>query len=518
MTKWPFAPSPGSGRYVAAVLAASLIPLALAPYPPLQDLPDWAFQARIWNDIANNASGLAAHYDLVGLPVPNSVVTLAMAYLARCVGYVWAAKLLAIFTAIFFALAFVGFVRAARRDYAPGVELLGAFFAVGHFFWMGFLNFQLGLAVAFCVLADVLNGRGAPIPHRPLRMAIGLVACWFCHFLAFAGLLVTLAGLVFDRHRIRPGAYARLALAALPSLVLLAWYASARSGDFFVGYRYANPVKWLWYKIGPFAVATGFYPVTSPGTQAVVAAVNAVATLALGAIVLAALVRLVRGRSPLRFASLALIAVGLVAPTRFFEVIRPGERWLFFGVLMALAAAPGFDWSPRWTRRAAMALIAVSLLNGAQAMGAGFAVRRYVDAVERTVPPGATMLVVSDSHFHFREERPWGEKARDPFSWPNWVSALKFAPNWTRVRDGGYAPELFPSGLVRPRPRDLPPLGGLTGLGDAAATAPYDAIVASGLGPNLRAIESAARESFGVASRGRDFVVLTRSVVAPPAP
>ncbi|MCC6158326.1 MAG: hypothetical protein IT350_09755 [Deltaproteobacteria bacterium] len=515
MTKWPFAPSPGSGRYVAAVLAASLVPLALAPFPPLQDLPDWAFQARIWNDIGRDASGLAAHYEIVGLPVPNSVVTIAMAYLARCVGYVWAAKSLAMFTAIFFALAFVRFVRASRRDYAPGVELLGAFFAVGHFFWMGFLNFQLGLAVAFCVLADVLNGRGAPIPHRAARTAIGLVACWFCHFLAFAALLVALAGLVFDRHRFRPGAYARLALAALPSLALLVWYASARAGDFFVGYRYANPVKWLWYKIGPFAVATGFYPVTSPGTQWVVAAINVLATLALGAIVLVALVRLVRDRSPLRFAVLALIAVGLVAPTRFFEVIRPGERWLFFGVLLVLAAAPGFDLSPRWTRRTAMALVVVSLLSGVQALGAGFAIRRYVEGIERAVPPGATMLVVSDSHFHFREERPWAEKARDPYSWPNWVSALKFAPNWNRVRSGGYAPELFPSGLVRPRPRDLPPLGGLSGLGEAAATAPYDAIVASGIAPNLRAIESAARANFAAGARGRNFVVLTRANRSP---
>ncbi|MCL4234267.1 MAG: hypothetical protein KJ042_07095 [Deltaproteobacteria bacterium] len=495
------------------MLAASLIPLAFAPFPALQDLPDWAFQARIWNDIGSDAPGLAVHYEVVDLPVPNSVVTVAMAYLARCVGHVGAAKVLAIFTAIFFAWSFVRFVRAARRDYALGIELLGAFFAVGHFFWMGFLNFQLGLAVAFCVLADVLNGRGAPIPHRAARTAIGLVACWFCHFLAFAALLVALAALVFDRHRFRVGAYSRLAVAASPSLALLAWYASARAGDFYVGYRYANPVQWLGDKIGPVAGATGFDPVTTPGTQWGVVAINVVATMALGVIVLVALVRLMRGRSHLRFGVLALVAVGLVAPTRFFEVIRPGERWLFFGVLAALAAAPGFDLPRRWTRPVAIMLVAVSLLNGAQALGAGFAVRRYVEAIDRFVPPGATMLVVSDSHFHFREDRAWSEKAADPFSWPNWVSALKFAPNWNRVRSGGYAPELFPSGLIRPRLRDLPPLGGLAGLGDAAATAPYDAIVASGLAPNLRAIERAALGNFGVATRGRNFVVLTRAPI-----
>lgn len=493
------------------VLAASLLPILLAPYPPLQDLPDWSYQARIWSGLSEPASPFATLYARVGLPVPNSAVTVLLAAMRPWLGDVGAARALAVLAAVLFAAAYVRFVRSWRRDYAPTAELVGAFFAVGHFFWMGYLNFQLGAAVFFIALSWQVDALGSPIPRRFLRTMLALVAAYFCHFLAWTALLVALAGIVWSRHGRDAVAYRRLAACAAPSLLLLAWYALGRSDGWHVGYAYANPLKWLWYKAAPFTFATGFYPVTPKWVQWLVAIVNLKAGLVLAAAVITSAWSLRRLRHPLAAVVVVFLVVGLIGPTRFYEVVRPGERWLFLAVLTIIAVSPRPRWSSPPGRAFVAFLILVSAANGVGAYLAGRETRRLIDDMESASGRSAAILNVADSHFHFRETRSWADKAVDPYSYPNWVNSLKFAPYWYNVRHGGDAPNIFPSGLVRVRDHRYPSNHLLRTLGDPAVVSLFDLLVASGMPDNIDVIRNAAEPVFtGPRLQHRHTLVMSR--------
>ncbi|MBZ0271004.1 hypothetical protein K8I61_03140 [bacterium] len=497
---------------LALILVGSLVPLALTAYPPLQDLPDWAYQARIAADLVSGTGG-AEDFAFVHAPVPNAVATLAMTLLGAAMSPAAAAKTLAVFTAAFFAFAWVRFVRANNDRPAPAAEVLGAFFAVGHFFWMGYLGFQLGVAVLLFSLSLVPNEERAWTARETAIFGALFALAYFCHFLAFGALIVLLFGHVFWRHGFSPRAFVRPLVALSPSALLAIAYAASRAGEFGYWYRYGNVLKWAWYKAGPFAPLGGFYPATPGVLQGTFAFVNALFLFAFFVLTLLLLVRALREFSSPYLPGLAvLLLFGWFGPTRLFEVIRPGERWLYVAVLVLAGTV-------RWRLLARPIagvlsgfLVVCALVNGVTAFHAGLSVRRLVDAVRLSVKGGEPILSVTDSHFHFREERHFLEKAADPYSYPNWVNSHKLAPLWHLAETRPVpVPEMFPSGIIRQREHGLESINTLDALADPAMTKGYGAFVASGLPENLNEIENAARQSFrGPVLRGPRFIVIAR--------
>ncbi|MCZ7587183.1 MAG: hypothetical protein M5R36_29695 [Deltaproteobacteria bacterium] len=224
----------------------------------------------------------------------------------------------------------------------------------------------------------------------------------------------------------RPRRVTPFLLSLTPSLFMAFWYAMDRAGAFVFRYEYGSALHWAWYKAGPFTFAGGFYPVTPEWTQWIVAAANLVLVPLFALLVLAILVKnFGRRASPFLAPALLLIALGLFGPTRFFEVVRPGERLLYIGVLVLLGTTPWTRLFTAFPRRLAGAAVAISLLNGAGAYHAGSVAAELVRTLNVFALPGEPVLMIADRHSGFRRAELEGDRARRPYSYPNWVFALK---------------------------------------------------------------------------------------------
>ncbi|WP_431272085.1 hypothetical protein [Dankookia sp. P2] len=203
----------GLGALAAAVLV-------LAPYPPLQDFPEWAYQGQL---LARLLRGLPVDgVVLATTPVPNSSVQLLLGLLSLAMPAALAARL--------FLLGLVGasvaVALALGRRYQPGAP--GAFAALllvavflNAAFWNGYANFQLGMVLlgAWFLLPEARRARVLPI------MGFGL-AIFFTHamvFFAFCALLGATA--LLDPRRIIP-----TAAGLLPAAVLTGWYVATNAG------------------------------------------------------------------------------------------------------------------------------------------------------------------------------------------------------------------------------------------------------------------------------------------------
>jgi hypothetical protein len=88
------------------------------------------------------------------------------------------------------------------------------------------------------------------------------LATYLSHFLAF-GILGLGSLLICIRAYGRAWRRYLAWLSALaPSLAGLTWYTSQRAGEFWFHYAFHNPLYYTWYQVGPWAVASSYYPLT----------------------------------------------------------------------------------------------------------------------------------------------------------------------------------------------------------------------------------------------------------------
>lgn len=326
----------GLGGLVAAVLL-------LAPYPPLQDFSEWAYQghllARLLQGLPVGAIGLAT------TPVPNSSVQLLLGLLSLAMPAALAARL--------FLLGLLGasvaVALALGRRYQPGAAgpfaalLLVAVF-LNAAFWNGYANFQSGMVLlgAWFLLPEARRAAALVI------MGFGLVI-FFTHamvFFAFCALLGTTA--LLDRRRIPA-----TALGMLPAMLLTGWYIATNAGGNATETGGAGgPAAFLAYKLytfaklGPyhnFVFAEGGDIVTRPAFYWAGVAINlAFAAGLLAALALGLRTAIRSGRlawAPL-LAAAGLLAIFAVLPDLVQNVVNPGERLLLPALLLLLLVLP----------------------------------------------------------------------------------------------------------------------------------------------------------------------------------
>lgn len=193
---------------------ASLIAMG-SQAPAMQDYPDWVYQGVLF------AKAMGGHpavgYALKAYPVPNTFTTLGVGLLVPLVGWASAAKLWIVFVCGALALAAVRLVRALDAP-APTLLLLGPSVLFGVDLWTGNVNFQLGLALLLWGAAFLLENR------RPSVAAAALLAAtFFAHMLPCAATLMLVGALALEQRDWR------WLWVTLPTLLLIAWYAMARS-------------------------------------------------------------------------------------------------------------------------------------------------------------------------------------------------------------------------------------------------------------------------------------------------
>lgn len=491
------------------VLFLAAWPLAV-PVSPLQDQMDWALQAAIMAH--PDSPQWSADYAVDLAPVPNMLGTLVIAALAKVLPVFRAAAVAyALYLALFVA-AFTYLVRGGDRE-RPWAELAGVAYAANHFFLMGFFNFVLGIALLWVALGWLRrHGDNARAPGWAL-FGLCVTLIYLSHFLAFA--ILGLGTLLFAAATYR-GAWRRWlapAAAFAPALACLAWYARAHSSEFLIRFAFHNPLYYIWYKVGPWALASNYYPLTPAPAAWINAAINAVTIMAIGGFfVWAALRRRWDPRDTMAWLAGALLVIGLLTPTRLYELLRPGQRLIFVALLLGFAATR-IPWAAT-RRRYATVVAALAVLLVWNAVWWGQAAGRLTDDAARLdqhVQPGARLLVVADSHFHFRENRPYREKLADPFSYPNSVNPLRYLPYRQVVLRGGYLRELFGTGVIHVRqPKKLPAVNRLWQLDDPDGAGRYTDLVATGLRPNLEAIAQRAAPLFERRHLGENLLIMRR--------
>jgi len=348
------------------ILAAFAVYLMLLPLTthvaPLQDQMDWMLQAKIIADPHNPA--FAHDYAVQWRPVPNLLGTLLIAAASKVLPIFSAAATIYAAYLVWFVFAFVYFVRADGRS-RPLVELLGVLYAPNHFFLMGFFNFALGLACVFFALGWLRRNVARGGPRTWIVFALAALATYLSHFVAFG--ILGLGSLLVCAHAFERAWRRYLAwLAALaPSLAGLAWYASHRAGEFYFQYAFHNPLYYAWYQVGPWAVASSYYPLTPDWAVWINAALNACAIVAIPALAIRAWrKKRLDLSSPWLWVAAILLAIGLAAPTRIYELLRPGQRLIFAAALLIAASSQPRPVSQKTYRLVLLSLLALLFWNG----------------------------------------------------------------------------------------------------------------------------------------------------------
>jgi hypothetical protein len=500
----------GTRNWVLLALGAfvAVWPLA-APVSPLQDQMDWLLQAKI---LANpHLPTWQQNYEVTWRPVPNSLGVLLIGGLARWMSVFRAAALAYAGCLALFVVALVYLLRSDESDH-PLAELLAPLYAANHFFLMGFYNFALGLALTWLALGFFRRHVTAMTPRRWLLLTLLSVAIYLSHFLAFAVYAAGVAflGAWFWRRQAR--AYMPLAVSFAPSGAALLWYLHDRADELALHYVFHNPLYYVWYQVSPWAPASNYYPVTPTWAAWINVAINAAAILAVPVLIAYALARRrVLWRSPWAWLALLLIVLGLAAPTRLLESLRPGQRLIFAGLFLLIPALTGGRSSTRRYGVAVAAIAALLCWNAAWWFQAGHAVKQSLEALAKDVGGDARVLGLADSHFHFREARPYRVKLRDPFSYPTAVNALRYVPYYPVLLHGGYLRALFGTGLIRVRePRLLPDVNRLWHLDDAQMAGQYTHLAATGLKQNLDEIAAHAAPLFDTVHADEHLLLMKR--------
>jgi len=475
---------------------------------PMQDIPDWILQAKILNNL--DSDKFYPYYSLKILPVPNSLATLIIAGTGRFIGEEKGAEITTALCILLFAFGFV-YLRRADGRLAPALEIIGVLFAVNHFLMMGYLNFALGLGLSFFAIG--YYWRRAPFfaKESAIVLSVFLLLIYFSHFLPFLISSIAIMLIAWRTYYKDLKKYILPALSLAPTIPLLVWYTFARAGNFEVSYQYSI-VNYLFYKLSPFAPVSNYYPITP--TNIAWASVIANGFVILGSIVLVGwLIATKRARfwSPLILTSVFLAVLGLAAPTKIFELVRPGQRLLFASFFIFLAGIEG----PRSLRKEIKLLTAfvfatIITVNGANMFFAGRHVDYLDDVIKREVVNPTNLLLLNDSHFENSKNESFLDKVRSPFSYPVWVNPLKLTAYYYVVDKGGLIGYLFPSGFISVRKERPPAMNSLSQLRDKDRIKEYSHIILTGPWKNHFAIQKAVSHSFKTSYFDIYFRILTR--------
>lgn len=201
--------------FTALLLGYALVIVSSPNAPLLQDYPDWVFQAVLFGKwLTGNP---VPHYTLRHYPVPNSLTTVGVGLLTLLLHWKLAARVWLLLILGALGLALVRLMRSLRAESYAVVPVIATSLIVGLDFWNGSVNFQLGLAFLLLFIDALLT----PI-KRPTVLGVLLLLCFFTHMLPCGAALLMLLAFVLQTSEWK------LLLAALPTLLCLAWYAVAR--------------------------------------------------------------------------------------------------------------------------------------------------------------------------------------------------------------------------------------------------------------------------------------------------
>ena len=375
-----FGLKPGTERLLWLALAIlSAAPYMVAPLPILPDLFTHIGRYHVMNHPAD--PWLSQYYAFDWHILGNLGVDLLMVWLGPVLGTEKAAFLIA---ALLPPLTVLGVYRLAkaRFGFVPEAAYLALIPIWSFTYFHGFVNYWLGLAMAFHVAAGWIWARERPLWVRFPFAIGGALLVWLCHTSAWGVLGLIVAGIEFSARRSLRQFVRDMVPWAVPIVPMLIWRGTKGGGTLAGGWSLPEKVRgvenllraeWQWFDVASIALLLGLTIWLHLGRRF--------------------------GRDPaLRFAALGLLAASLILPSTvlssFFADVRLYAPLLMVA-LLAIKSAP---------KKVAMALalggislfaarIAETSLGWAQR---GIEIEEDLAALQR-VPNGARIAVLAHS-------------------------------------------------------------------------------------------------------------------------
>lgn len=224
-------------RFLIALTLAAAIPLFWPTVPPLTDLPGHMGRFAVQLDGGASPS-LREWYSFDWALIGNLGVDLLVGGLAPLIGLEPAVKLIVIAIPV---LQVAGTLLVAREVHGrvPPTAFFAIPFAYAYPFQFGFVNYALGVALAFLAFALWLRlARTRPLRTRLILFPFITVLLWVCHMYGWATFCVLVAGeeaVRLWRGRAEGGrAIGRAALSMvvlLPPILIMALAAAGQNGS-----------------------------------------------------------------------------------------------------------------------------------------------------------------------------------------------------------------------------------------------------------------------------------------------
>jgi hypothetical protein len=345
--------------------------LALFPYAPLQDLPEWVYQGYLFNELISGKP--SSEFALTTYPVPYALFQLTTSAVLLLFSPMMTSKIVVIIYGLLVLLAIHLFISRAKIDPLVGWVFLTSVAALNSPFWNGYMGYQFGLIVLLFYLSLSSEARTEVFP----LLLFSLLA-FFSHGIIYASILV-FAG-IFSLYNRR---IFQCALGLLPSLCLVVWYklknrSTGEMNELFQLHD-VNTVAYKIYsllKAAPYhnAILSNFNSVEYFGSLYIILGmlIDAIFMLSLGMLAYAAVTR-----SSLRAIALKpefviaaiLLLVAIALPPAVLGIANPGERLTYPALIafaMAVYTGPELPLVPKVTLTAALiagyGLLALALI------------------------------------------------------------------------------------------------------------------------------------------------------------
>lgn len=387
--------SPGAGSRERALgwLLMALHAVLFALYVfgfrflPLQDYPDWLFQGLLFKTWIPSPALLDGVYVLQPYLPPNAVSTVVIGGLSWLMPAEMAGKIFLLLSMLVLYGGIFLFMGLTVKGNIP-LRLLIAFTLVFSYnFWLGNINFIMGLGAALCSI-HLLIGRGWI--DKIIPAAALLLFCYCCHFfsLCIAGLAV-LVHLVMEK---KWNALGRFVLACIPAAALMLYYvanAQAATSDSDIVFSMAEQIRQRLAMIaGVLIPFPRFKGASEPG--AILKFSN---YLYLGGIMVvsaASFIGAFRGR--IRSFNIILAAIILpiilLLPLYTSGIVYPGERLVLLFLINILAFV-----LLRWPKAVPVLGVCFALLNIGIALYAWDATARFDGMVRAGALPSSERMM-----------------------------------------------------------------------------------------------------------------------------
>ncbi len=354
---------------------------------PLQDYPDWLFQGLLFKTWLSNPALLDGVYLVQPYLPPNAISTVVIGGLSWLMPAEIAGKIFLLLSMLVLYRGIFLFMGLTVKGNIPLRLLIAGALVFSYNFWLGNINFVMGLGAALCSI-HLLIGRGWI--DKIIPAAALLLRCYCCHFFSFCivGLAVVLH-LVMEK---KWNALGRFVLACIPAAVLLLHYvanAHAATSDSDMVLPIAEQIRQrLAMMAGVLIPFPRFKGASEPGS--VLKFFN---YLYLGGIIVAiAASCIVAFRRRLRWFNIILAAtvlpIILLLPLYTSGIVYPGERLVLFLLINILAFV-----LLRWPKAAPALGVCFALLNIGIALHAWDATARFDSMVNSGVYPSSERMM-----------------------------------------------------------------------------------------------------------------------------